>query len=134
MARRFTHPTMDTVDMVLALNWEPLCGWQLNIQQTPSQPAIFFVQNFAQMAKKEKEYHFTYSLVLGGGGGICQISKKKKKCICFCHISSWVLERRGEWGGVGIFCTSFLTFWTGCRNLLPFNAKSLFGCSHMTQH
>jgi hypothetical protein len=67
-------------------------------------------------------------------GKFCQISKKKKKCICFCHISSWVLERRGEWGAVGIFCTSFLTFWIGCRNLLPFNAKSLFGCSHMTQH
>jgi hypothetical protein len=28
-------------------------------------------------------------------------------------------------GGEGTFCTSFLTFWKGYRNLFPFNAKSL---------
>jgi len=29
---------------------------------------------------------------------------------------------------------TFKTFWTRCRNLSPYSAKSLLGCSHMTQH
>jgi hypothetical protein len=40
------------------------------------------------------------------------------------------------WIGVGgILCTSFfLTFWIGCRNMLPFNPKSLLGCLSMMQN
>jgi len=60
-------------------------------------------------------YSILFSFVLG------------RKIIKFQKNSPHFLLRFG--GGEGTFCTSFLTFWKGYRNLFPFNAKSLLGFS-----
>jgi hypothetical protein len=39
----------------------------------------------------------------------------------------------GGWGWE-LVSTRFLLFGTSSRNMLPFNAKSFLGCSHMIQH
>jgi hypothetical protein len=63
-----------------------------------------------------------------GKGKIIPISEYFWKL--FGHISTF----GGGGGAAGILLTSFCAFWTGYTNMSSFNAKSLLGSSHVTQH
>jgi hypothetical protein len=58
-------------------------------------------------------------------------------CSIFCggygdkKIKDFVSHFNLDWG---LFITAVFTFWTGSRNMLPFDAKSLFGCLQLMQH
>ncbi len=73
--------------------------------------------------KMKMEYIVTYSSFLGGN-----LPKKFFWKFFITFALDWGV------GGGGLVSTRFLFFGTSSRNMLPFNAKSFLGWSHMIQH
>ncbi len=86
---------------------------------------------------------------------LCQKKKNNNEKGTFCHkfpdflgkgtiiqfqnisgnfLATFPLFFWGRGGEAGILLTRFCAFWTGYTNMSSFNAKSLLGSSHVTQH
>lgn len=96
-------------------------------------------QNMSKKTKSRYSREVAYQPLF-----LCKIShkcegKKWVPCSIFCggygdkkskiFLSHFNLELR-----LGSFYYGSFTFWTGSRSMLPFDAKSLFGCLQLMQH